>query len=75
MARWLTLTLSRSLSKVHVIGQISWSQEENVAKMVGATSNGGFLVFWNSCLELTHMSLFWGDGIITDPSSSQFERC
>jgi len=38
------LTLSRSSSKVKVIGQSSWSLEENVAKVVGATSSECFLV-------------------------------
>ena len=37
--------MSRSLSKVSVIGQSSRSQDENVVKVVGATSSEGFLVF------------------------------
>ena len=40
------LTLSRSSTKVK--GQSSRSQEENVAKVVGATSNEGVLVRTNS---------------------------
>jgi len=36
--------LSRSSSKVKVIGHSSRSQEENVGKVVGATSSEGFLV-------------------------------
>jgi len=39
------LTLSRSSSKVKVVGQSSRAQEESVAKVVGgATSSEGFLV-------------------------------
>jgi len=38
------LALSRSISKVQVIGQSSRSREENIAKVVGATSSEGFLV-------------------------------
>lgn len=36
--------LSRSFSKVKVMGKSSRSQEENVAKLVGTTSREGFLV-------------------------------
>jgi len=39
LACWIVLTLSRSRSKFKVIDQISLSQEENVAKVVGATSS------------------------------------
>jgi len=41
---WFYLTLSRSCSKVKVINQSSRTQEETVAKVVGATSSEGFLV-------------------------------
>ena len=43
LACWFFLTLSRSSSKVKV-SQSSRSHEENVAKVVGATSSEGFLV-------------------------------
>jgi len=41
---WFYLSLSRSCSKVKVISQSSRTQEETVAKVVGATSSEGFLV-------------------------------
>ena len=42
LASWFILTLSRSTSNVKVMGQSSMAQEENVAKMVSATSSEGF---------------------------------
>jgi len=41
-----------SSSKVKVIGQSSRRQEENVAKVLGATSSEGFLVFLSCRLGL-----------------------
>jgi len=41
---WFALTLSRSRSKVKVIGQRSRSRDQSVAKAVGATSSEGYLV-------------------------------
>jgi len=52
VACWFFLTLSGSSSKVKVIGQSqsSRSEEENVVKVVGATSSEGFLVEFLKCL-------------------------
>jgi len=44
MMMLLMLTLSTSHSKVKVIGETSRSEEENVTKVIGATSSEGFLV-------------------------------
>ena len=43
---WFNLTLSRSSSRVKVIGQSSRSQDENVFKVVGVISSEGFLVLY-----------------------------
>jgi len=43
LARRFILMVSRSCSKIKVIGQSSLSQEENVADAIGATANDGFL--------------------------------
>jgi len=49
---WFSLTLARSSSKVKVIGQSSVSREENVAKVVGATSSEDFQ-FYGRCVLWT----------------------
>ena len=43
LACWFVIPLSRTESKIKVMCQSSRSQEKNVAKVVGATSSGGFL--------------------------------
>jgi len=50
LTRWLSLTLSRSSSKVKAIGQSSRSQEENVAKVVDANSIEVFLNYTGFCV-------------------------
>jgi len=42
LTSWFILTLFRSFSKIDVIGYSSRSQEENVAKVAGATLNETF---------------------------------
>ena len=44
LARWFIFTLSGLISKVKVIGKNLRSQEEDIAKVVGATSREGFLM-------------------------------
>ena len=41
---WFVLTIAVSASKVKVVGQSSRSREENVSRVVGATSSEGFLI-------------------------------
>jgi len=40
LTRWFSLLVPRSCSKIKILGQSSRSQEETVAKAVGATSSG-----------------------------------
>ena len=42
---WFVLTTSKLSLKIKVIDESSRSYDENVAKVVAATSSGGFLVY------------------------------
>jgi len=57
LVRWSNLTLSRSSSKVKIIGQNSRSQEEMLQKVDGATSTEGFLVSASAASSVTIIKL------------------